>query len=79
MGMCIAAFMAMPQLPITVRLAITTGFRGGLTAFSTFSAESFLLLQRNQYAAAALHLLAHVLGGLGCVVAGFFLGRLAFR
>lgn len=79
MGICIAAFMAMPQLPITVRLGITTGFLGGLTTFSTFSAESFLFLQRSQYVAAGLHLIAHVLGALTCVALGFFLGRLAFR
>lgn len=79
MGIAIAAFLAMPQLPIAIRLAITTGFLGGLTTFSTFSAESFLFLQRSQYLHAAWHLAAHVLGSLVCVAMGFSLGRLAFR
>lgn len=79
MGAAMAAFMAMPQLPVAMRLAITTGFLGGLTTFSTFSAESFLLLQRGQFGAVAAHLAAHVLGALGCLALGFFLVRMATR
>jgi CrcB protein len=79
MGIAIAMIMAYPQWPIAARLGVTTGFLGGLTTFSTFSAESFLLLQRGQYAAALAHTAAHVLGALGCVALGFALGRLFAR
>lgn len=79
MGLAIATFMAHPQTPIALRLGITTGFIGGLTTFSTFSAESFLLLQRGQYASVAAHLAAHVLGALGCLALGFAVGRLIAR
>ena len=35
-GVCIAAFQAMPQLDPVWRLLLITGFLGGLTTFSTF-------------------------------------------
>ena len=79
MGITLAAVVAFPNLPPQWRLFITTGFLGGLTTFSTFSAESFLLLQRSQYSASAVHLLTHVFGALACTVAGFALGRLVIR
>lgn len=48
-----------------------TGVLGGLTTFSAFSAESLWLLQRGQWALAAGHTLAHVLGALGCAALGY--------
>jgi fluoride exporter len=48
-----------------------TGVLGGLTTFSAFSAESLLMLQRGQWALAAGHTLAHVLGALGCAALGY--------
>jgi fluoride exporter len=52
-----------------------TGVLGGLTTFSAFSAESLLLLQRGQWALAAGHTLAHVLGALGCAALGYRSGQ----
>ena len=57
------------------RLLLVTGFLGGLTTFSAFSAESLLLLQREEWALA--HTLAHVLGALLCAAIGFKLARMA--
>ncbi len=54
-----------------LRLLRVTGFLGGLTTFSAFSAESLLLLQRGHWALAAGHTLAHVLGALACAALGF--------
>jgi fluoride exporter len=48
-----------------------TGVLGGLTTFSTFSAESLWLLQRGQWALAAAHTLAHVAGALVCAALGY--------
>ncbi len=48
-----------------------TGVLGGLTTFSAFSVESLLMLQRGQWALAAGHTLAHVLGALGCAAVGY--------
>jgi len=47
-----------------LRLLVTTGFLGGLTTFSTFSAESVTLFSRGEYGWATLHFLGHVLGSL---------------
>lgn len=58
------------------RLALMTGLMGGLTTFSTFSAESLSLLLRGQLALALGHSVAHLLGALCCVSLGWGLGRL---
>ncbi len=47
-----------------MRLFITTGFLGGLTTFSTFSAETTTLLLREEYLWATLGIGAHVIGSL---------------
>lgn len=58
------------------RLLLVTGFLGGLTTFSAFSAESLLMLQRGQALLALTHTLAHVVGALACAAVGVLLGRL---
>ena len=62
------------------RLLIITGFLGGLTTFSTFSAEVVTLLGREQYiwalAMASLHLFGSLaLTALGILLANAVLGR----
>jgi fluoride exporter len=47
-----------------MRLLITTGFLGGLTTFSTFSAESTALLMRQEYLWAGAVIGAHVVGSI---------------
>ena len=59
----------------TLRLLVVTGMLGGLTTFSTFSAESLALLLRGHFGLASLHTLAHVVGSLGSAAIGFHLGR----
>jgi CrcB protein len=61
------------------RLFVMTGFLGGLTTFSAFSAESLSLLQRGAWWFALLHTLAHVLGALACAAFGFWLARTLLR
>jgi len=60
MGLVALGDLLSPEL----RLLITTGFLGGLTTFSTFSAESVTLFSRGEYGWASLHLLGHVIGSL---------------
>ncbi len=64
MGIALGLFTAFSSLPVEVRLLVTTGFLGGLTTFSTFSAEAVTLIGRQQYAWAAGHLLFHLIGSL---------------
>jgi CrcB protein len=69
-GICIAVFQAMPQLDPVWRLLLITGFLGGLTTFSTFSAEVVGFLMAERYALAMGTATAHVAGSLLMTVAG---------
>ena len=57
------------------RLLLTTGFLGGLTTFSTFSAEIVTLLLRKEYLWGAIAIAAHVVGSLAMTIAGILLVR----
>jgi CrcB protein len=63
-GVAIAFFAQHPGLTPEWRLFIITGFLGGLTTFSTFSAEVFTLLSRAQLAAGLGVIGLHLLGSL---------------
>jgi fluoride exporter len=74
-GVAIAFFGLYAQIPAEWRLLVITGFCGGLTTFSTFSAEIVTLLQQGRalwaLAGAAVHLfgsLVATLAGIGTVV-----------
>jgi len=62
-----------------LRLLLVTGFLGGFTTFSSFSAESLGLVQRGDWGLALLHSAAHLLGALACTAAGFTLARMVWR
>ena len=72
MGMAMAYFMNAAD-DNALRLLVMTGFLGGLTTFSAFSAEAFNFLQKQQYAWAASHILSHVVGSLLMTAIGFML------
>ncbi|HEY6095876.1 MAG TPA: fluoride efflux transporter CrcB [Gallionellaceae bacterium] len=69
-GLAVAFFMQHPGLSPEWRLFIITGFLGGLTTFSTFSAETVTLLLRGQYAWGVAIILAHLAGSLLMTVLG---------
>jgi len=61
-----------------VRLLITTGFLGGLTTFSTFSAEIVTLLMRREYLWGSIAIVGHVVGSLAMTILGILLIRAFF-
>jgi len=69
-GMAIADFTAYPTIAPEWRLFVTTGFCGGLTTFSTFSAETVMLLQSGRAVWALCAVAAHLLGSLLMTFAG---------
>ena len=65
------AFFAQAQLPPEWRLFVVTGFLGGLTTFSTFSAEVVVLLQQGRLAWAGATVAVHVIGSVLMTLGGF--------
>lgn len=75
MGITLGVFDHFQTLPVEARLLVATGFLGGLTTFSTFSAESTGLLLRQQYAWFATHVALHLVGSILLTIAGLTLTR----
>ncbi|MFT4195387.1 fluoride efflux transporter CrcB [Ottowia sp.] len=69
-GVAVAFFAQAPSLSPEWRLLVVTGFCGGLSTFSTFSAEVVELLHRGQYAWAGGAIAVHVCGSLLMTLAG---------
>jgi CrcB protein len=61
------------------RLLLTTGFLGGLTTFSTFSAEISTLILRKEWLWGALGIGAHVIGSLAMTMLGLLAMRAIFH
>ena len=70
MGLAVGLFALGHVVSAEWRLFITTGFLGGLTTFSAFSAEAVGMLSEQQYGWAAAHVLGHVMGSLVMTAAG---------
>jgi CrcB protein len=74
-GIAIAFFGNNPNLSPEWRLFVITGFLGGLTTFSSFSAEVVTLMQRGELSWALGTALLHLLGSLILT----FLGILTYQ
>lgn len=75
-GIAVAYFADHPGVTQETRLFIVTGFLGGLTTFSTFSAETVGMLLKEQYGWALTTISAHVLGSLAMTMAGIWTVKL---
>jgi CrcB protein len=79
MGLAMGLFAQFQSLSPEIRLFVTTGFLGGLTTFSTFSAETVTLMLRQQYAWTVAIVGAHLFGSLAMTLAGIGIVRLLFK
>ncbi|KQR62564.1 fluoride efflux transporter CrcB [Acidovorax sp. Leaf160] len=69
-GLCVGVFQHLPQLDPMWRLLLVTGFLGGLTTFSSFSAEVVTMLMAERWLMAFGTALVHVCGSLLLTWAG---------
>ena len=69
-GIAVEVFSQQGALPVEMRLFVITGFLGGLTTFSSFSAEAVGLLMESRYAWAILLIVSHLIGSIVMTVLG---------
>lgn len=70
MGVALAVFANHPGIAPEWRLLIITGFLGGMTTFSTFSAEVTTLIQQGRLVWAIMAIGIHVAGSLMMTLLG---------
>lgn len=75
----LGALLALLPAHTPLRAALTTGFMGALTTFSTLSVEVVSLARDGRPLAAAAHLALHGAGGLIFALLGLSLGALFAR
>jgi CrcB protein len=75
LGFTIALFWEKAPVHNTLKIAITVGFCGGLTTFSTFSWEAFDLIKQGDFHIAFLYMFISVLTCVLAVSLGAFLSR----
>jgi CrcB protein len=78
-GVVLAVLAANPEWPQWIRLAAVTGFLGGLTTFSTFSAETIAFLERGAYGSALGYAAISLFGSLALTALGLFSAQALLR
>ena len=74
-GISVEYFSQHAGIALETKLFVITGFLGGLTTFSSFSAEAVGLLLKAQYAWGFLLITSHLLGSILMTVLGIFTVR----
>lgn len=64
-----------PDLATGVTIAVGTGLCGSLSTYSTFSYETFALLEKHAAIAAALNVTGSVIAGVGSAALGLLVGK----
>ena len=77
-GLAVAYFAANAQVAPEWRLFAITGMLGGLTTFSTFSAEVASLAVRREWMWSAATIGVHVAGSVGLTLLGLVIARSLF-
>src|SRR3954452_1904580 len=75
MGALAGYFAFRPGIDQHLRLFLTTGILGGFPAFSAFSLDAALLIERHNYALAA----GYIVGSVAASVSALFFGLALFR
>lgn len=78
-GIAITFFAAHPELPPQWRLLVITGFLGGLTTFSAFSAEVTALIEQGRLMSAGAAATLHVGGSIAMTLLGIATWQLMRR
>lgn len=78
-GLVMQLALSISTFPVGLRFALTTGFMGGLTTYSSFTYETTKLVQDGARGAAALNFTLTTLGGFGAAVLGLAVARLFIR
>ncbi len=76
LGIIIFYFDDRNLLSPNIKLFLTIGFCGGFTTFSTFSFETFKLMQDSEFLFAALNIFLNLILCIGSIVAAYFISKL---
>ncbi|MGI6456474.1 MAG: fluoride efflux transporter CrcB [bacterium] len=74
-GVCFALAEQVKWVSPAARIFLMTGFLGGLTTFSSYGLESMNLMLDGHPTHSVLNILANIIGGLLCVLAGLWVGK----
>jgi CrcB protein len=74
-GLFVGLFPTKWDLPQAVRIFLIVGICGGYTTFSTFSLDSFYLMERGEAVAAGVYMIGSVVLSLGALIAALLVVR----
>jgi CrcB protein len=74
-GAFVGLFALKWDLPQAVRIFLTVGICGGYTTFSTFSLDTFYLMERGEMVAAGAYMIGSVVLSVGTLIAAMHLVR----
>jgi len=78
-GLVLQLALSLASFPVNLRFALTTGFLGGLTTYSSFTWETTKLVRDGAVGAALLNFTLTTVAGFGAAVLGLSLARLFIK